>query len=268
LDASSTHAGINTFMYYYVYQITNLVNGKIYVGKHKSHKHPLENEYFGSGKLITTAIKKYGKENFKKEVLYLCSSMEEINCREAEVVTENFVKRKDTYNMRKGGDGGWGHWNGTPKHRESAQNGGNIAGKKLNNFIAEQKAKNTEWWQNYYRIITEKNRKIQTKANSPEAIAKKKETFKKIKHSQGENNSQFGRIWISNILSKEVVRISINDAIPEGWVRGKKGHVPKKLWVNNGIKEHYILTSKETEYMVKGFARGRLKRIPPTRIVV
>ena len=54
-------------MYYYVYQITNLLNNKIYVGKHKSAKHPSENGYYGSGKQITAAIAKYGINNFKKE---------------------------------------------------------------------------------------------------------------------------------------------------------------------------------------------------------
>ena len=54
-------------MFFYIYQITNLTNGKIYVGKHKSEKHPDENGYYGSGKQITAAIRKYGIENFKKE---------------------------------------------------------------------------------------------------------------------------------------------------------------------------------------------------------
>ena len=88
-------------MFFYVYQITNLVNGKIYVGKHKSDRHPNENGYYGSGKQISAAIKKYGIENFKKEVLCYCSSIEEMSIKEAEIVTEDFVKRKDTYNMHK-----------------------------------------------------------------------------------------------------------------------------------------------------------------------
>ena len=58
-------------MYYYVYQITNLLNNKIYVGKHKSANHPFENGYYGSGKQIKAAIEKYGIENFKKELTYL-----------------------------------------------------------------------------------------------------------------------------------------------------------------------------------------------------
>ena len=60
-------------------------------------------------------------------------------------------------------------------------------------------------------------------------------------------------------MTKEVRRVTINDVIPDGWVRGKKGHVSKKLWVNNGVKEHYILLEKKQEYVSKGFSSGRLK---------
>lgn len=256
---------INISMYYYVYQITNLINGKIYVGKHKSTKHPFNNDYYGSGKQISAAIEKYGKENFKKEVLHFCSSLKEMSNREAEIVTEEFVKRKDTYNMHKGGPGGWDHYNGTERHKSNSSKGGKKrANRDDNPFKNPEFQKSIAWTREPERM-----RSLGQKANSPEAIEKKKETFKKIKHSQGENNSQFGRIWISNILTKEVKRITINNVIPDGWVRGKKGHLPKKLWVNNGKKEHYILIEKESEYITRGFSRGRLKTsMPQNRIVV
>lgn len=45
-----------------IYKTTNLINGKIYIGQ-DSKDRP---NYYGSGKLIHRAIKKYGKENFKK----------------------------------------------------------------------------------------------------------------------------------------------------------------------------------------------------------
>ena len=108
---------INKLMYYYVYQITNLVNNKIYIGKHKSLGHPLENKYYGSGKQIIAAISKYGIGNFRKDVLQFCSSLEEMGDVEARIVTEDFVKRPDTYNMHKGGPGGWDHWWGQPGGR-------------------------------------------------------------------------------------------------------------------------------------------------------
>ena len=50
-------------MIYYVYQITNKINNKIYIGKRKyKGENPLLDSYMGSGKLIKEAIKKYGKK--------------------------------------------------------------------------------------------------------------------------------------------------------------------------------------------------------------
>ncbi|GAH56369.1 unnamed protein product, partial [marine sediment metagenome] len=49
----------------HVYLIKNLIDGKQYVGAKKGNN----SEYFGSGKLIGEAIEKFGRENFKKEVL-------------------------------------------------------------------------------------------------------------------------------------------------------------------------------------------------------
>lgn len=253
-------------MYYYVYQITNLINGKIYVGKHKSIKHPMDNGYYGSGKQITAAIIKYGKENFKKEILHFCSSLDEMSDKEADIVTEDFVKRIDTYNMHKGGPGGWDHWNGSKGHRETARKAGKKAAEKLNKFIAEQKANNTEWWKNWYTNVVKQN---QNKNNngwsnfSPEEYEQRRKAASK--RSLGSGNSQFGRIWISNISTKEVKRYNIKDPIPEGWVRGKKGHIVKKCWINNGIKEHYVLLEKKQEYIDRGFSEGRLKSSVPQK---
>lgn len=252
-------------MYYYIYQITNLINNKIYVGKHKSKKDPFNNGYFGSGTQIKNAIEKYGIENFKKEVLVYCTDEHDMAIKESEIVTEEFAKRTDTYNMHKGGYGGWDHYNGTISKKESSRKGGLARA-----FSPDNPFYNPEWQKKYdYTRTPEHMRAIGIIANSPASIAKKKETFKKIGHSKGEKNSQFGRIWISNILTKEVKRITIQDTIPEGWVRGKKGRTPTKLWVNNGVKEHYILLEKEQEYKSKGFSSGRLKSsMTRNRIVV
>ena len=61
-----------------IYKTTNLVNGKQYIGKDK-HNNP---NYIGSGTYLKKAIKKYGKENFKKEILEVCSSSKELMERE------------------------------------------------------------------------------------------------------------------------------------------------------------------------------------------
>jgi len=61
-----------------VYLTTNLINGKKYIGM-DSNNNP---KYIGSGTLILKAIKKYGKENFKKEILEYCSSIYEMELKE------------------------------------------------------------------------------------------------------------------------------------------------------------------------------------------
>lgn len=95
----------NREKHYLIYQITNLINGKIYVGKHIAQD--INDEYMGSGKLIIKAINKYGRENFRKDILFECSSEDEMNKKEAEIVNEDFCSREDTYNIVTGGGGGY-----------------------------------------------------------------------------------------------------------------------------------------------------------------
>lgn len=90
-------------MYYTIYKTTNLINNKIYIGLHETEDP--EDNYFGSGIFLKKAIKKYGSENFKKDVLFIFNSKEEMIKKEIEIVNEEFIKRKDTYNMSKGGFG-------------------------------------------------------------------------------------------------------------------------------------------------------------------
>lgn len=91
-------------MFFMVYRITDMTNGKIYVGKHMTED--LDDGYMGSGTYLLNAIRKYGRENFKKEILALCESEQAMNELEASIVTEDFVSRKDVYNIAVGGHGG------------------------------------------------------------------------------------------------------------------------------------------------------------------
>ena len=91
--------------YNYFYKITNLINDHYYYGVHSTSN--LDDGYMGSGKRIQYAIKKYGIENFKKDILKFFDTSEEAYNYEAEVVTEQLVKSKECYNLKLGGSGGW-----------------------------------------------------------------------------------------------------------------------------------------------------------------
>jgi hypothetical protein len=90
-------------IYYVIYRITNLINGRYYTGKHKTND--LEDGYFGSpGKTsdFLKDLKKYGKESFKKEYLFFAIDDKQMNSIEEKFVELNSL----SYNKQRGGKGG------------------------------------------------------------------------------------------------------------------------------------------------------------------
>lgn len=83
--------------------MTNLINNKYYIGAHKTKN--IDDNYMGSGVALTKAIKKYGKENFEKEVLYIFDNPEDMFRKEEELVE----LCDNSYNLRRGGKGGFDH---------------------------------------------------------------------------------------------------------------------------------------------------------------
>jgi len=143
-------------MYYTIYQITNNVNGKIYVGSHKTKK--LDDTYFGSGKMLNCAITKYGKENFKKTILFIFETAEEMFAKEKEIVSEEFVSREDTYNMKVGGFGGWDHVDNTGRllseesHKKMSSSAKIIQTGETNSFYGKTHSDNSK------KLIGEKSK--------------------------------------------------------------------------------------------------------------
>ena len=97
--------GVFLIMFGYIYLTTNLINGKVYVGKHKSSHY--DKNYIGSGTILNKAIKKYGKNNFSCEILYKANSLEELNLKEIEFISlYKQLYKNSCYNVATGGDGG------------------------------------------------------------------------------------------------------------------------------------------------------------------
>jgi group I intron endonuclease len=96
---------INKHMeYIYVYETTNLINGKRYIGWHKTHD--LEDGYLGSGKILQYAIKKHGTENFYVDILEFFDDMQSAKDYEKKLITTAIVESDRYYNIMPGGQGG------------------------------------------------------------------------------------------------------------------------------------------------------------------
>lgn len=88
----------------YIYKLTNLINGKIYVGKRKGSE--IDEKYWGSGSKIKLAIREFGTSNFKREILEWCSTNDILKAREKYWI-KSLNARDDLvgYNVKKGGEG-------------------------------------------------------------------------------------------------------------------------------------------------------------------
>lgn len=105
---------------YIVYETTNVVNNKIYVGLHKTKDPEIFDGYIGNGVYVTQpytykyaktafqcAVQKYGPSNFKRKILAVFDTIEEASDLEEQIVNEKFLARNDVYNMILGGLGGY-----------------------------------------------------------------------------------------------------------------------------------------------------------------
>lgn len=88
--------------YNYFYKITNIVNNHYYYGIHSTDN--LDDGYMGSGVRLKSAIKKYGIENFKKEILNFFETRGEASKYESEMVTESLIRDDSCYNIILGGE--------------------------------------------------------------------------------------------------------------------------------------------------------------------
>jgi hypothetical protein len=199
-------------MFYYLYEIKNLLNGKIYVGVHKTKN--LNDGYMGSGSEILTEIKNIGEHNFTKTILEFFDNSEQMFSREKDIVNREFLMRPDVYNKRRGGTGGFDFINSS-KTMEERIHAGTLAQEAI------RLKRTNRFSEDYISPFADKELlvELQKRANSSSAMEKKKETWKKTGRAIGSKNSQFGTMWITNGVENK--KISKNSIIPDGWNKGR-----------------------------------------------
>ena len=189
----------------YIYCITNQVNGKNYFGQHtmrKGYKTELADVYWGSGTLLKRAQKKYGLENFKKEIIISGKfSKEQINRFERCIIAIQRLIGKAEYNIAYGGDGGFtGFW-GTDLCSESKRR---KQGQYINDILSKL---SEEERKEFYKKRTEKTlitwQQNGTKHETFKGKHHSEETKNKMRESRkgkcsGSKNGSFGKHWFTN----------------------------------------------------------------------
>lgn len=169
---------------HYVYEITNIINGKKYIGKRSCNCPIKEDKYMGSGVLLKKAIKKYGVENFKKEILEVCYNEELALDREAYYIEQvKAYNDVNYYNISSGGNGGYRNFAG--KTEEEIQ-----LWKKRMSVSRKGRVFSDEW--------------------------KRKLSVHLIPAKQGEHNHMYGRKGELSPVSKKVVMLTeLGDVVKE-----------------------------------------------------
>jgi len=90
----------------FIYKTTNLINGKYYIGKYAGNR----STYLGSGIALRKALIKYGRSNFKRVILEVCNTLQELSDREKYwIELFDAVNDPRSYNLTEGGHGGFTH---------------------------------------------------------------------------------------------------------------------------------------------------------------
>lgn len=213
--------------FHYIYRITNKLNGKFYIGMHSTDD--LEDGYFGSGTRLCRSINKYGKENHEMEILEHYFSRENLAAREAEIINEEFLSNPQCMNIRFGGEGGWDHVHKSrsnlesPKMKEYLHSPENLIKLELGRTSESRSKGSKTLWETKRELMVETSRKNVSKTLSDEAKSKRKETFARNGHQSGEANSQFGKCWINDgDKSIRVQRQELSEWLEKGWKKGRK----------------------------------------------
>jgi len=183
-----------------IFKITNLINSKLYIGKSSNDRA----SYFGSGRAIKAAINKYGKINFKKEIIDTAETLSELNSKERYWIQYyNSYEPTIGYNRSLGGDDNWEVLSDSAKFQRAANQ---LKKFKSEEFRKKKKEDTTKYYMDpknreaqserirktYYRLSEEEKEKVKKRLldgsrrrwANPENIKKASDFWKKNNPSQ------------------------------------------------------------------------------------
>lgn len=247
----------NKRKFHTIYQTTNLINNKIYVGAHSTDD--LSDDYYGSGTNITRAIEKYGRSSFKKDVLYIFETPEEMFSKEKEIVTPEFLKRADVYNIVEGGYGGYNKGCTGLKHLHRVETNERCAV----HPNAVDKMLQEGWELGFLKAWNEGKMYVHKDNKKKVIVSSELDTFLSKGWQKGLPKSPTaGKTWIYHPASDEYSLCNLDDLsirISAGWIKKKWAPVKQgTIWVNNGTDNLRIPKDHLETYISDGWAKGML----------
>jgi hypothetical protein len=208
-----------------IYRVTNTVNGKTYIGKHETDD--LDDGYLGSGTLLKRAIRCHGRDAFSKEILFCYDNVAEMDAKEAEIVTEEYVRSTENYNLCPGGRGGFGYINATFDPLSEREQRRRARIRQTNKVLFPQGGPN-HTAESLAKVSATLKKKFAEHGHHWSGREHKEESKAKIGRANsvaqsGQRNSQFGTAWICH-QSETPRKIKVDEIasyIARGWQRGR-----------------------------------------------
>lgn len=199
---------------YTLYETSNTINNKIYVGVHKTDN-PMDS-YLGSGTALSKDIKKFGKDKFTKRIIAIFEIADEAFAAEKKIVTKEFCLKDNVYNIATGGYGGFDH---IPIEKRIIQ--AHKAAKIRSDKHAARLKSDPEYIKRFSKAVSN-SLKGRSKDNNWTGKTHTEETKAKMRKPKnvGTSNPAFGTMWITN--GAESRKISKSEPIPEGFKKGRK----------------------------------------------
>lgn len=236
----------------YIYCITNLVNGKNYFGQRTFNvsgtaRSALADMYWGSGKLIRQAQKKYGLQNFKKEIIIEgMFTKDELDRFERCAIRIARFLGKAEYNIANGGQG----WNWpTEVAKKYAIMSNSLENRKSKSIKLKKYFANLSKEEKFARVAKASLTKKENGFDPGTAWRGKKHTEEQLKKMSekaklrtGSKNGSFGKRWWTN--GKENVKAEV---CPEGFWKGRICNPNAKCYQPKPKKPQVFYICKETE---------------------
>lgn len=209
-----------------IYRITNLLNDKVYIGQTQRTLKERMNEHFSGSLYIDRMIQKYGRENFKYEIIEKCSKLEELNEREMFWIAKFNCKFSNGYNFKDGGYQGLKGYTWSKESRAKMSTVSKIREAKREPLEKSQTAKNG-WASKTHEErlrITEPARKAAALMSHKESSNIKKKALANMTSKERQHMTENARKALANIS-------------PE-----KRAISAKKCWETRRAKKKLFMT--------------------------